>query len=84
MGWKQNQTVDSPRREPQVGRGLFGVHLIILHFKFQFSRSIKSSTFHIFLHLSRPLRKKYLFPKMLKNQPKIYLKPPRQKKKKKA
>ena len=29
--------------EPRVGRGLFGVHLLIPHFKFQFSISIKSS-----------------------------------------
>ena len=24
MGWKHYQTVDLPKREPQVGRGLFG------------------------------------------------------------
>ena len=29
-----------------------GVHLLILHFKCQFSKSIKSSTFHIFLTLT--------------------------------
>ena len=33
MGWKHYQTVDHPKREPQVGRGLFGVHLLIFHFK---------------------------------------------------
>ena len=49
---------------------------IILHFKFQFSKSMKSSTFHIFLNLTYPLGKKYLFPKMPKNHPKIYTKPP--------
>ena len=32
--------------------GLFGVHLLILQIKFQFSKSIKSSTFHIFLNLT--------------------------------
>ena len=32
-------------------RLLFGVRLLILHFKFQFSKSIKSSTFHVFLNL---------------------------------
>ena len=47
-------------REPQVGSRLFGIRLLIFHFKFQFSKSIKSSTFHIFLNLSYPLRKKYL------------------------
>ena len=39
-------------RELQVGKGLFGVYLVILHFKFQFSKSIKSSTLHIFLSLT--------------------------------
>ena len=32
--------------------GLFGVHLLILQIKFQFSKCIKSSTFHIFLNLT--------------------------------
>ena len=72
MRWKHYQTVD----HPQVGRGLFGIRLLIPHFKFQFSKSIKSSTFHIFLNLTYPLRKKYLFPKMPKNHPKIYTQPP--------
>ena len=68
MGWKHYQTVDPPKREPQVGRGLsFGVYLLILHFKFQFSKSIKSSSFHFFLNLTYPFRKKYLFPEIPKN-----------------
>ena len=75
MGWKHYQTLDPYKREPQVG-SLFGIRLLILHFKFQFSKSIKSSTFHIFLNLTYPLRKKYLFPKMSKNHPKIYTKQP--------
>ena len=54
------------RWEPQVGRGLFSIRLLILHIKFQFSKSIKSSTFHTILW------EKYLFPKMAKNHPKIY------------
>ena len=58
MGWKHYQTIDSPKREPQAGNGLFGIRLLILHFKFQFYKSIKSSTFHIFLSLTYPLRKK--------------------------
>ena len=57
MGWKHYQTVDPRKREPQVAMGLFGIRLLILHFKFQFSKSIKSSTFHIFLTLTYPLRK---------------------------
>ena len=43
--------------EPQVRRVLFGVRLLILHLKFQFSKSVKSSTFHIFLNLTYPLKK---------------------------
>ena len=46
MDWKHYQTVDPLQKEPQVGRGLFGIRLLIPHFKFQFSKSIKSSTFH--------------------------------------
>ena len=76
MAWKHYHTVDLPKYEPQVGRGLFGGHLLILHFKFQFSKSIKSPTLNIFLNLTCPLRKKYLFPKMPKNHPKTYTKPP--------
>ena len=72
----ETQTVDHPKWEPQVGRRLFGIHLLILHFKFQFSKSIKSLIFHIFLNLTYSLRKKYLFLKMSKNHPKIYTKPP--------
>ena len=70
------QTVDHPKCEPQVGRGLFGIRLFILHFKFQFSKSIMSSIFRIFLNLPYSLTKKFLFPKMSKNRPKIYIKPP--------
>ena len=43
--------------------GLFGIRILILHFKFQFSKSIKSSIFHIFLDLTYPLRKNISFPK---------------------
>ena len=59
MGWKHYQTVDPRKREPQVARGQFGIRLLILHFKFQFSKSIKSSTSHIFLNV----RKNISFPK---------------------
>ena len=64
MCGKHYQTVDHPKREPQVGRGLFGIRLLIPHFKFQFSKSIgKCSIFHIFLNLNYPLRKSISFPK---------------------
>ena len=63
MGWKHYQTVDHLKWEPQVVKGLFGIRLLILHFKFQFSKSIKSSIFHISLELTYPLRKNLSFPK---------------------
>ena len=63
---KHCQTVDPLQKESQVGRGLFGIRVLILHFKFQFSKSVKSSTFHIFLNLTYPLRKNLSFPKHLK------------------
>ena len=52
MGWEHYQTVEPLEKGPQVRKGLFGVRLLILHFKFQFSKSIKSSTFPIFLNLT--------------------------------
>ena len=67
MGQKRYQTVDHPKREPQAGRGLFGIRLLILHFKFQFSKSIKFSTFHVFLTLTYPLRQNISFPKCPKS-----------------
>ena len=76
MDWKHYQTVDPVQKEPQVGRVLFNIRLLILHFKFQFYKSIKSSTFNIYLNLTYPLRKKFLFHKTPKNHPKIYTKPP--------
>ena len=45
MGWKHYQTVDPRKREPQVARGLFEIRLLILHFKFQFSKSINLQHF---------------------------------------
>ena len=67
MGWKHYQAVNRPKREPQVGGGLFCIRLLILHFKFQFTKSIKSSTFHISPNLTYPLRKNIPF----QNRPKI-------------
>ena len=75
MGSKHYHTADHPKWDRQVCRGLFGIRLLILHFKFQFSKSIKSLIFHIFLNLTYSLRKN-LFPKMSKNHSKIYTKPP--------
>ena len=66
MDWNHYQTVDPLQKEPQLGRGLFGIRVLILHLKFQFSKSVKSSTFHIFLNLTYPLRKNLSFPKQLK------------------
>ena len=63
MGWKQYRTVDHPKREPQGGSEVFGIRLLILHFKFQFAKSIKSSTFQISLNLTYPLRKNISFQK---------------------
>ena len=58
MGWEHYQKVDPLKKEPQV-RG----RLLILHFKFQFCKSFKSSAFHIFLNLTYPLRKNISFTK---------------------
>ena len=63
MGWKHYRTVNQPKREPQVGSELLGIRLLILHFKFQFTKSIKSSTFHITLNLAYPLRRNMSFQK---------------------
>ena len=70
------QTVDPPPKgESLVGRGLFGIRLLILHFKFQFSKSIKSSTFHTFLNLSILWEKISLSQNAQEKHPKIYTKP---------
>ena len=79
MSWKHYQTVDPPppKIEPQVGKGLFGVHLLIPSPQisiFQIRQIFNISYFPQFINLS--LQKEYLFPKMLKNYPKIYTKPP--------
>ena len=57
LGWKHYQKVDP----------LFGV--LLLQFftsNFQFSKSIKSSTFRVFLNLNYPFRKNISFPKCQK------------------
>ena len=70
MRWKHYQTVDHPKWEPQVGRRLLGIRLLIPHFNIQFSKSIKSSTFHISFDLNYPLRKKNLFSQNAQKSPK--------------
>ena len=62
MGWKHYQTVDPLKNEPQVGRELFGIRLLILHFKFQFSKSINISQF-LHFNLSQFKKKNLSFPK---------------------
>ena len=56
----------------QAGGGLFGIRLLILHIKFQFSKSIKSSTFHIFINLIYPLGKKSLSQNAQKSPEKLH------------
>ena len=70
MGWKHYQTVDPRKGEPQVARVLFGIRLLILHFKFHQIFNIS-----YFPQFNLSFEKKYLFPKMPKNHPKIYTKP---------
>ena len=72
MRWKHYQTDTTPNESPRLVGDCFVSVYLIPHFKFQFSKSIKSSTFHIFLNLTYPLRKNMSIPKC----PKIYTKPP--------
>ena len=77
MGWKHYQTVDHPKWELQVGRGLFDIRLST-------NSSLYISIFQIyqifnisyFRQFNLSFEKKYLFPKIPKNHPKIYTKPP--------
>ena len=72
MGWEHYQTVD-PQKRVQVVRGLFGIRLLILHFKFQFTKSIKSSTFSYFPQFNLSFEEKYLSsPKCLKITQNLY------------
>ena len=75
LKWVGNTTRRLTPSKERVRRRLFGVRLLILHFIFQFSKSIQTSTFHIFFNLTYHLRKKYLIHKMSKNHPTIYTKP---------
>ena len=56
------------KREPWVGRELFGVQLPILYFKFQFfSSSMQIFNIYSFLNLTFLFRKKNLIPEMPKD-----------------
>ena len=57
-----------------VGNTTNGIRPLILYFKFQFSKSIKSSTL-MFSSIKPILCEIYLFPKMIKNHSNIYTKP---------
>ena len=77
LKWVGNTTrqFTTPNESPR----LFGDFLVSVYqfftSNFNFSKSMKSSIFHISLNLPYPLRKKYLLPKMSKNHPNIYTKP---------
>ena len=71
MGWKHYQTADSRKREPQVGRGLFGIRLLILHFQIHQIFNIS-----YFPQFNLSVEKKYIFPEIPQNHPKLYTKPP--------
>ena len=60
LKWVGNATrqLTTPKESPRLVAYRLVSAFLILHFKFQFSKSIKSSTFHIFLNLTCPLRKK--------------------------
>lgn len=56
MSREHYQTVDRPpppKNKAPGGGALFGVHVLIPHFKFQSSKSIKPSTFHPLRKISR-------------------------------
>ena len=69
MGWKHYQTVDHPKREPQVGSGLFGIRLLILHFKFPFTKGHQIFNISYSPQFNLSFEKKCIFPKMPKNHP---------------
>ena len=73
MGWKHYQTVDPRKREPQVAVWYPSTNSSLQISIFQIHQIFNISYFHQF-NLS--FEKKYLFPKMPKNHPKIYTKLP--------
>ena len=69
MGWKHYQTVDKPKWKRQVGRGLFGIRLLILHFKFQFSKYIFND-FSYFLQFNPSFEKEISLSQNVQKSPK--------------
>ena len=78
MGWKLYQTVDPRKRESLVARGLFGIRLLILHFKFQFSKSIKIFNISHFPQFNLSFEKKISLSQNAQKSPKNLLKTAKQ------
>ena len=70
MVWKHKQTVDHPKREPQVGSGLFGIRLLILHFKFQFFQTHQIFNISYFPQFNVSFEKKISLSKNVQKSPK--------------
>ena len=73
MGWKHYQTVDHRKREPQVGSRLFGIRLLLLHFKFSIFQIHQIFNISYFPQFNLSFEKKI---SLSQNHPKIYAKPP--------
>ena len=77
MGSKHYQTVDTPKKEPQVGRRTVWYPSSIKFFASNFNFPNPSNLHHfIFSQFNLSFEKKYLFPKIPKNHPNIYTKSP--------
>ena len=76
MGWTHYQTVDHPKRQPQVDSGLFWYPPINSSFQFSIFQTHQIFDISSFPQFNLSFKKKYLFPKMPKNHPKIYTKSP--------
>ena len=63
MGWKHYQTVDPRKREPQVARGLFGIRLLILHFKISIFQIHQIFNISYFPEFNLSFEKNISFPK---------------------
>ena len=70
MRWKHYQTVDLPKWEAQVGKGLFGIRPLIITSHFNIPNPPNLQRF-IFSSINLSIEKKNLFPKMLKNLQKL-------------
>ena len=76
MGWKHHQTVDPQKERPRLVGGLFGIRLLILHYKFQIFQIHQIFNISYLPQFNLSFEKKNLFPKIPQNHPKIYTKPP--------